>query len=148
MNKPSTQQWETVHTINDWYDGPRLGIADYNGEPHLYESRWDSQKQEWEGQGNDEDYVYHYWLSPTSPETFELAVEDWAIWERWEAAFHRGETDQSTHPALPADRSRHDQLKPLLEDALKPGQSGAFVRIGKFEREGVRWSRPGDQETL
>lgn len=29
--------YERVYTVNEYYDGPRKGIADYCGEPHLYE---------------------------------------------------------------------------------------------------------------
>jgi hypothetical protein len=41
--------WEKVYTVTDFYDGPRLGVADYNGQPHLYESRWDDSEGRWEG---------------------------------------------------------------------------------------------------
>ncbi|MCA9038616.1 MAG: hypothetical protein KDA91_26010 [Planctomycetaceae bacterium] len=30
--------FERVHTMTDYYDGPRGGIADYNGQPNIYES--------------------------------------------------------------------------------------------------------------
>jgi hypothetical protein len=33
-------QFEIVHTIEEYYDGPRRGIANYNGKPHLYQSEW------------------------------------------------------------------------------------------------------------
>lgn len=136
--------WEPVYTENDWYDGPRLGIADYNGHPHLYESRWDKAKDYWEGEGDDENYLYHYWLSPVSPENFALALEDWAIWQRWDSAFRQEKTDQSTHPALPEDRTRHIQLKPLLAQFLKAGQPDAFRVAGKFDVRGVRWAQAAD----
>jgi hypothetical protein len=32
--------FERVHTMTDYYDGPRGGIADFRGTPHLYESEW------------------------------------------------------------------------------------------------------------
>jgi hypothetical protein len=28
--------WDRVHTVNDYYDGPRLGIADVDRVPHIY----------------------------------------------------------------------------------------------------------------
>ena len=32
--------FEPVHTMTDWYDGPRRGVATVNGLPHIYESCW------------------------------------------------------------------------------------------------------------
>jgi len=29
--------WDRVHTVNDYYDGPRRGIADVDGVPYIYE---------------------------------------------------------------------------------------------------------------
>ncbi len=29
--------YEQVFTVLDYYDGPRSGIANYNGAPHFYE---------------------------------------------------------------------------------------------------------------
>lgn len=92
-NQTDEPKWEAVYTVNDWYDGPRLGIADYNGQPYLYESRWDLAKDYWEGEGNDDNYRFHYWLSPVGPENFALALEDWSIWLRWDSAFREGRTD-------------------------------------------------------
>jgi len=136
-------EWEAVYTVNDWYDGERLGIADYDGRPHLYESRWDYSKDEWEGEGSEDNYLYHYWLSPVSTEVFAWAVEDWAIWERWRIAFEQGKVDQATHPALPEDRARHEALKLLLGSALAPGRPDSFMVAGQFSKMSVRWQRPG-----
>ncbi len=32
--------FETVHTMTDWYDGPRRGVAIVNNHPHVYVSCW------------------------------------------------------------------------------------------------------------
>ena len=29
---------ETIYVIEDWYDGPRSGFADYRQQPHFYRS--------------------------------------------------------------------------------------------------------------
>ena len=42
-------------------------------------------------------------LQPIDGQAFSLALEDWAIWRRWETAFHEGKTPHETHPALPED---------------------------------------------
>lgn len=59
-----------------------------------------------------------YRIGPVTDEVLELALEDWTIWKRWEAAFHQGLTTTETHPALLEDRSRHLELEQLLQTAL------------------------------
>lgn len=136
--------WEKIHTVTNWYDGARLGIADYGGKPHLYESRWDNSKGCWEGE---DDAVCHYWLSPVSSEIFAWAMEDWAIWNRWQIAVEQGKVDPSTHPATPEDRPRHEQLQELLGASLEPGRPGSFLVIGEFDQGGVRWTNPAARES-
>ena len=62
--------WDRVLTINDYYDGPRLGIAEVKGVPHIYEAEFD--------QSTDE-YGDTYLLSPVDEELLALVLEDWAI---------------------------------------------------------------------
>ena len=97
---------QQVFTVPDWYDGPRGGIANYEGKPHLFQSLFKDIGSEYE-----ED-VFLLW--PISPEAMALAREDWEIWRRWEKAFHAKDTSKETHPALPEDRARYEQLQPLL----------------------------------
>lgn len=101
--------FETVYTVTDWYDGPREGIADFNGMPHLYQWQFDNAKDDW---------ADTLLLTPVDEETFRLALEDWAIWVRWEQAFFEGQATQETHPALPEDQARHGELQRLLADRL------------------------------
>ncbi len=116
--------FETVYTMPSWYDGPREGIADYQGRPHLFISEW-SDAVELEPDS--------FQLMPIDPETFALALEDWAIWLRWSAAFHRGETTSETHPALPEDRARSEELRRLLEGRLTIDPALAFRAAAEFE---------------
>src|ERR1700730_7771696 len=100
---------DIVHTITDWWDGAREGIADLNGEPHYYECHWDEEQDDWSE---------IYLLNRIDEETFRQAMEDWEIWLRWESAMKEGRTTQDTHPALPEDRARHDELAELLGKKL------------------------------
>jgi hypothetical protein len=100
--------YENVYTVTDWYDGARAGVADFNGQPHYYECLFD------ESSGYTETYLLH----SIDPATFRLALEDWEIWERWDAARKRGEVDLETHPALPEDRARHDEIAAVLKEQL------------------------------
>ena len=126
--------FERVHTMTDYYDGPRGGIADYEGQPHLYESIF-----------NDVDgYTDIFQLSPVPPDLFALALEDWQIWLRWETAFHNGQTSRDTHPALPADRNRHDELEPILMDRLVIDASNCLSAHAEFRvRDVPEWSGRG-----
>ena len=119
--------YERVYTVVDYYDGPRKGIADYRGKPHLYECIFD------EAKGN---YSNSFLLAPLDSETFRLAMEDWAIWERWELAYHTAKTDLSTHPALPHESERHKELAGTLEKLLVVDAAKAVTRIGYFEATG------------
>ena len=101
--------FEIVHTVTDWYDGPRRGIAYFLGEPHLFQSEYRDKSE------LDPDT---FLLMPIDREVFKLSLEDWAIWQRWEAAYLSGQTTQATHPALPADRVRHDEIERLLSHRL------------------------------
>ena len=101
--------FEPVHTMTDWYDGPRRGVATVNGLPHIYESCWSDIDF-------DDDDVFL--LSPISGEVFSAAIEDWEIWTRWEVAYKDGNTTIETHPALPEDRVRHAALAMILNERL------------------------------
>lgn len=116
--------YETVFTVTDYYDGPRKGIANFHGQPHFYECVFDDTK---------DDYLQLFRLIPLDKETFQLAMEDWNIWRRWEIAFHSGKTDESTHPALPNEAARHEELKRILDGLLVAGPENTITRVGRFE---------------
>jgi hypothetical protein len=139
-------EYERVFTVTDYYDGPRKGLANFLGKPHLYECIFDQIKG---------DYSDLFRLTPIDVETFQLAMEDWSIWQRWELAFHSGKADLSTHPALPQDASRHKELERILDKTLVPVPQKAFTKAGHFEPLGeqsvpkgvlrplqVQWTEP------
>ncbi|HEY4370006.1 MAG TPA: hypothetical protein VGN07_22425 [Steroidobacteraceae bacterium] len=96
--------FERVYTVNDYYDGPRSGVADYRGHPHHYQSDWDEQA---------DDYADTFSLVPADPETLELVLEQWALWRRWEIAFHSGEVTQESHPGQSGQSPRYAEIKVL-----------------------------------
>lgn len=116
--------YEPVFTLNEWYDGPRKGIACYQGKPHLYESRWSNLGTDLEDT---------FLLMSLATEIVELALEDWAIWKRWRAAYDRKEVTLETHPALPADRPRHNELEVILRKELQINEKIAFCAQGQFK---------------
>jgi hypothetical protein len=102
------------------------------GRPHHYRP---SEPEWWS------DAVYE--LRPIDDETFQLAMEHWQIWRRWEVAFHSGKTDLETHPALPEDRLRFTELEALLASRLPP-QGDPIVLIGLFR--GIFFGRKNDMK--
>jgi hypothetical protein len=128
--------FERVHTVPDYWDGPRRGVAHFEGRPHLYESDWEDRN------GN---HSFTFLLSPVDPRLFGLALEAWAIWRRWETAFHQGLTTKDTHPALPDERSRCEELREILERELKIDERNCVRAEGEFrslddpEWNGLGW---------
>ena len=120
-----------------FYDGPRGGVADFEGRPHAYASLFD------ESVGYSDTFL----LMPIDDELFRLALEDWAIWLRWESAFRTGETPQETHPALPSDRQRHEELERLIGGRLDPRPELSYRAHAEFRPKSpgaglqVRWTR-------
>jgi hypothetical protein len=127
--------FETVHTMTDFYDGPRGGVANFHGSPHVYESQFSDSIN---------NYTDSFRLSPIADDVFQLALEDWAIWLRWDAAYKRGDTPHKTHPALPADRDRHHELERLLDGRLVINTTDFVLATAEFRNVEselhVRWS--------
>lgn len=119
--------WERVHTVFDYYDGPRVGFADFDGMPHAYNSIFREDLDDWDPDGRFE-------LSPVGPEVFALAMEHWEMWLRWADACNTGRTPRSTHPVLPDDRARYDEIHPIVEEAMKIDPARRRVAIGDFRR--------------
>ncbi len=116
---------EPVHTIDDYYDSPRQGIADFDGEPHYYECEFDKEADE---------YSDVFRLTPIADSIFKLAIEKWQIWCCWERAFHAGEVTLDTHPALAEERSRYEELKKIVDQQIASGRPNSVRARGNFVR--------------
>jgi hypothetical protein len=128
---------ERVYTVMDFYDGPRSGFADFEGRPHAYRALWDVAEDDFDAEGR-------FALVPITPELLALALEDWAIWKRWENAFYAGEVPLSHHPALPTDRLRHEELAPVIAQALEILPAHGTIARGVFRaRPGVQGNAGG-----
>jgi isopentenyldiphosphate isomerase len=138
MSVPLDSGFEAVYTVLEYYDGPRSGVADFKGKPHFYQYIFDDSR----GRFSDE-----FSICPIDQQTFQLALEDWNIWLRWEEAFHSGKTPHATHPALPEDRDRHSELTKLLADKLVLTPANTLKANGNFKvRE--KGKRPGELALL
>jgi len=124
--------FERVHTVTDYWDGPREGVADFRGAPHVYRSVWRHEADDW-----DDD---RYFLSPIASEEAALAFEDWAIWRRF-AEHYRGRVAPAAESlgdwgALPEDLSRHRELRHLLTPILSLNRSRCIVARAEFRSVG------------
>ena len=124
---------DRILTMNDYYDGPRLGVAELRGVPHIYEAEFDHSSEE---------YGDTYFLSPIEPSLLALVLEDWEIWLRWEAAHRRKDVTLESHPALPPERARHEELKSIIGERLKTDPNNRCYVKAKFShvRSNSEWS--------
>jgi hypothetical protein len=116
--------YELVFNVADYYDGPRQGVANYRGEPHFYDCVFDQEEDE---------YSDLYRLTPIDQRTFELAVEAWAIWRKWELAYHSGKVKSESHPALRADTTKLKRIWRELDVSLKTDSARCISRKGHFK---------------
>jgi len=129
--------FERVYTIIEVHDGPRAGIAELDGRPHTYSAVFDDVADE---------YSDWFELRPVDDETLRMVLESWALWRRWQNAWKAGHVTLDTHPALPEDRGRQDELAPMLKERLAalpgpPVRARATFRTDPVdpERVEVRW---------
>ena len=120
--------FERVYTVTDYYDGPRGGVADFGGVPHVYRSLFLDPEDEWDAE--------RFELSPLSPEAFALALEDWAIWQRFERAYRAGEAEapeaEKDWGALPEDQARCREIRPVLQQALAIDPEKRMIARAEF----------------
>ena len=62
---------EKVITINDWWDGPLLGLAYYNGFVCIYERIFDKTKDDWSNE---------YYLTPINSNSQNEILNEWYEW--------------------------------------------------------------------
>ncbi|GEM_PF-597276 len=101
--------FEPVHTVWDYFDGPRTGLADYRGRPHYFVCDFDTAA---------DDYSDVFTLALVDDETFALALKQWALWREWETAFHAGVVTRDSHPGIKGNNSTYDAYRSELQDRL------------------------------
>lgn len=114
---------DRVLTVEAYYDGALLGIAEFEGVPHIYQNGY--------MYGIDDDEASYY-LSPLAPELLALAMEQWAIWRRYLAASGTPQADHAAHPALACDRERYEAIVLAIGDRLKTDPQNRIRVRGEF----------------
>jgi len=117
---------DRVYAVDEYYDGPRTGIADYGSAPHYFRSVY-LDSQEW---NPDED---RFELSPISAAAVAWELEDHELWSRWNAAYRAGTlTDECPERVLPQDEPRHRELRQLLEPHLRIDPANCVLARAEF----------------
>lgn len=102
--------FEAVHTVWDYFDGPRTGLADYRGLPHYFVCQFDTAA---------DDYSDLFTLALVDDETLALALKQWAIWRKWEAAFHTGAATQDSHPGIKGNNATYVAYEAEVQERLR-----------------------------
>ena len=124
--------YENVYAVEDWYDGPRSGFADYQQKPHFYRSLH-LDGNNYSHYNYDED---RFELTSVSAQVLEWAVESDKLWQSWNEAYRTGtlpEGTDSDERILPEDRARYQELGALIEQHIKTQSETPFIVRGTFE---------------
>ena len=97
---------EKVYVENEWYDGPRAGIADISGIPHRFKSLFDE---------GDDEYLGTFMVWPIDRWVFDLEIEQWQIFVEWNALYDSGQADTGSHPGRGQINARWDEIGTLLK---------------------------------
>ncbi|WP_331749858.1 MULTISPECIES: hypothetical protein [unclassified Streptomyces] len=122
--------FEQVYVENDWYDGPRSGLASIGGLPHYFESVT--------GYADPEEDEFLVW--PADRLTLDMEREQWSIFCAWNARYEADEVSTDTHPGSGKVDARYDALQALL-GPLRADPTDAR----RFEVEWQHYERPGSR---
>lgn len=125
--------------IWDFRDGPRTGIAEYNGRPHYFACDWDTSA---------DDYSNVFSLTPIDKETLALALEQSRLWHAWERNFQAKRVAAATHPVLGGANSRYVELSNLLKAKLAASPHVKLQAVPTFSPAAEASSSPGVMRQL
>jgi len=133
--------FEVVYVEQDWYDGPRAGVANVNGMPHYFRSPY--------GYGEIDEYL----VWPASEAALLLEQEQWAIFVDWNTRREADTAAVASHPGHGGVHPRYDELEQLLAPHRKQPENAIRLNaewrwsdttpryhIGGVDYR-VRWSR-------
>ena len=127
---------EQVLVENEWYDGPRAGVANVNGQPHRFVSEWDE---------DEDDYLGSFLVWPIDADEVALEQEQWRIFVAWNEQYEAGEVDTATHPGHPGTNKRWDEIASQLatrRETVPPTAKQAKAQMVHLEGKN-RYARSG-----
>lgn len=136
--------FEPVLIEEEWYDGPRSGIAEIAGTAHYFEALGDLT-------GNPPTGEFAVW--PVADPVLALEREQWAIFIAWNARRGAGTADVDSHPGHAGVDARYDELAAILAPhRVRPDIARTLVAEVGFTDEDryslggtdylFRWHRP------
>ncbi|WP_379158974.1 hypothetical protein [Paenibacillus sp. sgz5001063] len=96
--------------MNDWWDGPKTGVADYKGAPHIFNKNFNESL---------DDYDEYYLLTPITQEQCQLIIEGYEIWKRYRDASSEQQSP-SIYGALPGEHERYVEINSLTNYLFEP----------------------------
>ena len=114
---------EKVYVENDWYDGPRNGVAYFNGSPHRFIAHFDDLKG----------YSDTFSLFPISEQELKQEIEQWSIFVEWNKKYEAGEIDTESHPGHGGINRKWDELEKSLSVRRKIIPESAMKAKADFE---------------
>lgn len=120
---------EHVFVENEWYDGPRAGVANVNGKPHRFVSQWDEER---------DDDLGTFLVWPIEPGELALETEQWEIFVRWNDQYAAGAAATDSHPGHRGTNQRWDEISALLatrRGSVSPDARRARARLMRLDRE-------------
>lgn len=139
MQASNEAVYETVYVVEDYYDGPRSGFADYQQRPHFYRSLY-LDGETYDGYNPNED---RFELTPVPEKVVEWAVASHHLWLKWDAAYRSGKLPpepQDELRILPEDRQGYHELRTLIEQHRNECSAPSFIVRGNFDSScGVQW---------
>jgi len=120
---------ERVYVENEWYDGPRAGVADINGIPHRFKSLFDEEEDQYLG-------TFIVW--PVDKRVLDLEIEQWCIFVEWNTLYESGQAETDSHPGHGGRNARWDEIEVLLKQSRSdvPAQAKrAHAHLSHVDRE-------------
>jgi len=132
---------ERVYVENEWWDGPRAGVADINGMPHRFNSLFDKAEGEYLG-------TFIVW--PVDKPTLDLEIEQWCIFVEWNTLYESGQANTDSHPGLGGLNARWDEIESLLKQSRSNVPASALratAQMNHIDRE-IRYAASGPDYML
>jgi hypothetical protein len=133
--------FEQVYVENEWYDGPRAGVADIHGAPHRFKSLFDE---------DDDAYLGTFLVWPVDAISLAFEIEQWCIFVAWNSQFEARAVATDTHPGHGGINPRWDALEALLRNSrseIPANARTATAEMARIER-GTRYAAEGPDYRL
>ena len=111
-------KYEKVHTVNDYWDGPIEGVADFRGKPHKFKLLFDE---------NEDDYSTDYELQKISTKEFDLILQSWSLWIKWNDKKNKTKEEFDSHPILPSDKEECEKIDAQLKKLAESTDDVIFI---------------------